>query len=84
MCVCTHEPRTSTQRPNAGIRGKRRWKEESTFHHTEPEREEEEEDLFVFNDTSEGPRAPAVKPGRVTQILNKSRTSTQRPNAGIR
>ena len=24
---------------------------------------EEEEDLFVFNDTIEGPRAPAVKPG---------------------
>ena len=23
--------------------------------------------LFVFNDTIEGPRAPAVKPGRVTQ-----------------
>ena len=31
------------------------------------EKEEEEEDLFVFNDTIEGPRAPAVKPGRVTQ-----------------
>jgi hypothetical protein len=29
--------------------------------------EEEEEDLFVFNDTVEGPRAPAVKPGRITQ-----------------
>ena len=29
--------------------------------------EEEEEDLFVFNDTIEGPRAPAVKPGRVTR-----------------
>ena len=28
---------------------------------------EEEEDLFVFDDTIEGPRAPAVKPGRVTQ-----------------
>ena len=27
------------------------------------EEEEEEEDLFVFNDTIEGPRAPAVKPG---------------------
>jgi hypothetical protein len=26
------------------------------------EEEEEEEDLFVFNDTIEGPRAPAVKP----------------------
>ena len=25
--------------------------------------EEEEEDLFVFNDTIGGPRAPAVKPG---------------------
>ena len=31
------------------------------------EEEEEEEDLFVFNDTIEGPRAPAVKPGRITQ-----------------
>jgi hypothetical protein len=29
------------------------------------EEEEAEEDLFVFNDTIEGPRAPAVKPGRV-------------------
>ena len=27
------------------------------------EEEEEEEDLFVFNDTIEGPRAPAVKLG---------------------
>ena len=27
---------------------------------TEEEEEEEEEDLFVFNDTIEGPRAPAV------------------------
>jgi len=36
--------------------------------HKDPlEEEEEEEDLFVFNDTIEGPRAPAVKPGRVTQ-----------------
>ena len=33
----------------------------------EEEEEEEEEDLFVFNDTEEGPRAPAVKPGRITQ-----------------
>ena len=33
----------------------------------EEEEVEEEEDLFVFNDTIEGPRAPAVKPGRVTQ-----------------
>ena len=33
----------------------------------EEEEEEEEEDLFVFNDTIEGPRAPAVKPGRITQ-----------------
>ena len=24
-------------------------------------------DLFVFNYTIEGPRAPAVKPGRITQ-----------------
>ncbi len=38
--------------------------------HTHPlgeEEEEEEEDLFVFNDTIEGPRSPAVKPGRITQ-----------------
>ena len=34
---------------------------------TGEEKEEEEEDLFVFNDTIEGPRAPAVKPGRITQ-----------------
>ena len=32
-----------------------------------PGLEEEEEELFVFNDTAEGPRTPAVKPGRVTQ-----------------
>jgi hypothetical protein len=25
----------------------------------------QEEDLFVFKDTIEGPRAPAVKPGRI-------------------
>jgi hypothetical protein len=30
--------------------------------------EEEEEDLFVFSDTIQGPRAPAVKPGRITQL----------------
>ena len=30
---------------------------------------EEEEDLFIFIDTIEGPRAPAVKPGRITQVL---------------
>ena len=29
--------------------------------------EEEEEDLFVSNDTIEGPTAPVVKPGRITQ-----------------
>jgi hypothetical protein len=28
---------------------------------------EGKEDLFVFNDTIGGPRAPEVKPGRVTQ-----------------
>jgi hypothetical protein len=28
----------------------------------EEEEEEEEEDLFVFNDTIEGPRAPEVRP----------------------
>ena len=33
------------------------------------EEEEEEEDLFVFNDTIEGPRAPAVKPGRSFHTL---------------
>jgi hypothetical protein len=26
-----------------------------------------EEDLFIFYDTIQGPRAPVVKPGRVTQ-----------------
>ena len=31
------------------------------------EEEEEEEEDFVFNNTIEGPRAPAVKPGRITQ-----------------
>jgi hypothetical protein len=31
------------------------------------EEEEEEEDLIVFKDTVEGPRSPAVKPGRITQ-----------------
>jgi hypothetical protein len=31
------------------------------------EEEEEEEDLFLFNDTIKGPRASAVKPGRITQ-----------------
>ena len=35
------------------------------------EEEEEEEDLFVFNDTIEGPRAPAVKPGRITQAKRR-------------
>ena len=29
-------------------------------------KEKEEEDLFVLNDTIEGPRAPAVRPGRVS------------------
>jgi hypothetical protein len=35
-----------------------------------PEEEREEKDLFVFNDTIEGPKVPAVKPGRVgvTQV----------------
>ena len=41
--------------------------DEATLTMEEEEEEEEEEDLFVFNDTIEGPRAPAVKPGRVTQ-----------------
>ena len=36
------------------------------------EEEEEEEDLFVFNDTIEGPRASAVKPGRVPKVLKRS------------
>jgi hypothetical protein len=34
----------------------------------EEEEEEEEEDLFVFNDTIEGPMAPAIKAGRVAPI----------------
>ena len=33
----------------------------------EEEEEEEEEDLVVFNDTIEGPRAPAVKPEKGDQ-----------------
>ena len=33
----------------------------------EEEEEEEQKELVVFNDTTEGPRAPAVKPGRITQ-----------------
>ena len=41
--------------------------DESAHHALVEEEEEEEEDLFVFNDTIEGPRAPAVKPGRVAQ-----------------
>jgi hypothetical protein len=28
------------------------------------EEEEPDEDFFVFNDITEGPRAPAVKPGQ--------------------
>ena len=39
------------------------------------EEEEEEEDLFVFNDTTEGPRAPAVKPGRITQAYESESCS---------
>ena len=39
---------------------------QSRFSPEEEEEDEEEEDLFVFNDTIEGPRAPAVKPGRIT------------------
>ena len=39
------------------------------------EEEQEEEDLVVFNDTIESPRAPAVKPGRITQA-----TKSQRPD----
>jgi hypothetical protein len=31
------------------------------------EEEEKEEDLFVFNDTKEGPRVSTVKTGRITQ-----------------
>ena len=41
--------------------------EPSSMSSVEEEEEEEEEDLFVFNDTIEGPRSPAVQPGRVTQ-----------------
>jgi hypothetical protein len=36
------------------------------FNFEVPEEEEKEED-FIFNGTIEGPRAPAVKSGRVTQ-----------------
>ncbi len=52
------------------------------------EEEEEEEkkkkretemkmDLFVFNDTIEVPRAPAVKPGRVTHLTHSLTHLTQ-------
>ena len=75
MCV----PFIINQTPAAGedhCHGPRRaafsglWAIPSTESGPQPlleEEEEEEEDLFVFNDTIEGPRAPAVKPGRVTQ-----------------
>jgi len=42
------------------------------FEHMCEREEEEEEDLFVFNDTIEGPRAPAVKPGRITHTKSQS------------
>ena len=34
-------------------------------------REYGDADLFVFHDTIEGPRAPAVKPGRVNLALRE-------------
>jgi hypothetical protein len=37
------------------------------------EEEEVEEDLFVFNYNIEGPKAPVVKQGRVTQVLKQER-----------
>ena len=36
--------------------------------------------LFVFNDTIEGPRAPSVKPGRVT--LSRVRAAPLSPVVG--
>ncbi len=41
--------------------------EEEEEEEEEKEEEEEEEDLFIFNDTIEGPRAPVVKPDLITQ-----------------
>ena len=38
--------------------------EEEQEEQEEEEEKEKEEDLFVFNDTKRGNRAPAVKPGR--------------------
>jgi hypothetical protein len=35
--------------------------------------EEEEEDVFVFNDTIQGPRAPAVKPSMVEEERRRRR-----------
>ncbi len=47
--------------------------DEPSTREAEEGEEEEEEDLFVFNDTIEGPRAPVVKPGRITQAGGKRR-----------
>ena len=44
----------------------------------------EEEDLFMFNDTIEGPRAPVVKPRRVvTQACLLLCTLEKKENSGI-
>ncbi len=42
--------------------------------------DDEEDDLFVFNDTIELPRAPAVNPGRVT--LTRVRAAPLSPVVG--
>ena len=45
---------------------------------------------FVFNDTMKGPRASAVKPGRLTQVLNQESVGAKKiapraaPRPGIR
>ena len=61
-------PLSSPPHANSFVRGPAVIKH--TLAHQEEEEEEdseEEEDLFVFNDTIEGPRAPVVKPDLITQ-----------------
>ncbi len=63
MCSFAHVGRKHGRSPSNRLRVN----SEEVEREEEEEEEEEEEDLFVFNDTIEGPRAPAVKPERVTQ-----------------
>ncbi len=56
-----------TDQPSCSNKDKRVYDSAAITARVSEEEEEEEEDLFVFNDTIDGPRAPAVKPGRITQ-----------------